>query len=187
MASKVAKLATIVENPGWNKKQKKIFGILEAALPTVMSYASGEIPVLDNHSDAQIVDELGPVKALKKAVEAAEKPHGERLKARMNGKKELVGEEYQAEIRTSTRTAINQGEVKAFIDKCDNLQIDIMKLLGAIANKQVTIPNEVFLEVPSEEVLAAGAVEEDDGTVMESNGKYFYSSTSVEALYVKEF
>ena len=164
------KLKSITENPGWNKRQKKVFATLEEALPTVMSYASGEIPVLDNHSDAQIVDELGPVKALKKAVETAEKAHSDRLKVRMAGKKKLDGEDYYAEIRASERVAINQQAVKDFIEKCDGLEIDVMRLIDVVAKKELVVPNEVFLKVIMDE----------------SNGKYFYGSTEVQALYIKE-
>lgn len=174
-----SKLNSIVENPSWNKRQKKVFTQLQEALPTVMSYASGEIPVLDNHSDAQIVDELGPVKALKKSIETAEKAHAERLKARMDGKKKLDGEDYYAEIRTSERTAINQGLVKEFIDKCDGLQVDIIALLDAIAKKEVAIPNVAFLKVLEDD--------SEDGETMESNGRHFYSTSQVPALYIKEF
>ncbi len=36
-----------------------------------MGYMNDEIPLLDNHSDAAIVDETGLVKQVKKAVEKA--------------------------------------------------------------------------------------------------------------------
>lgn len=171
MASKAQTARSIVEHPGWNKAQRGYFQDLENGLPIVMSYLSGDIPELSNHTDQQLVDETGVLKTLKKGVEKAEKAHVERLKARLDGTPKLRGEEYEASIRNQERYALHQETVKNFIGKADSLEVDLMALLDLIAKKEIALPNSVFLQ-------------EVDGVTL-SNESHFFASTGVPTLTVK--
>jgi hypothetical protein len=72
-------------NPSWTTAQKIGFNRIKDALPVALGYLSDEMPILDNHTDKMLVDEVGSLKQAKKIIEKAEKAHVERLKARMAG------------------------------------------------------------------------------------------------------
>lgn len=152
MASK-AQNESIVMNPNWTAAQRAYFYRLRDALPILMGYLSSEIPVLDNHSLEQIVDETGVLKQVKKTSEKAEKAHVERLKARMGNLDEKRGETYQAIYRGGSRIILNQEACKAAVAQFDEEGIHINRLLAAIKSGQVDLSNSpnVFLKDPVEE------------------------------------
>ena len=177
MASKSAN-ESIPMNPNWSVSQRAFFYRIRDALPILMGYLGTEIPVLDNHSNAQIVDETGVLKAVKKTAESAEKAHVERLKVKMGDADTMRGETYEAQYRGGGRVILNQGACKDLIEKADNLEVHLGRLLAAIESKQVTIPNNVFLR--DEETS-------DDGLVIppESNHPDFFTSAAGgRSLYV---
>lgn len=177
MASKVRD-DTILANPSWNKAQNRFFGKLRDALPVVMGYMNDEIPLLDNHSDAAIVDETGLVKQVKKAVEKAEKAHVERLKARLGDKDGLKGDSYEATYRGGGRIILNQEKCKEVIAAFDAEGVSITRLLAALQSGQVSLTagaSNVLLNDP------------DDDMPAESNRDVFFTSAAGgRSLYVEE-
>lgn len=173
MATKAKQADTIVAHPDWNTAQQMFFQRLRESMPTLMAYLGEEIPVLDNHSDAQLVDETGVLKKVKKTVEKAEKTHVERLKARMGNKKALSGSAYQANYKGTERTILNQGMCKELIQGFEDEGIALTRLLQAIKQGNVKLSSEAFLTDPV-----------DDDDIPESNMTSFYTTTPGNALYV---
>ena len=172
---------SITQNPNWGKAQVALFERLDAALPVVMAYMSDEIPILDNHTDAMIVDEVGDLKKVKKAVENAEKAHVERLKVRMGTKDSLKGDLYEAKFRGGGRRILNQGACKEFITQADNLNIHLGRLLAAIESGQIEVPENVGLKpekpgTSAEDPFVSGETNEDE---------FFTSAAGGRALYVE--
>jgi hypothetical protein len=162
-------------NPSWTEPQKKVHGQIAQAIDIVIPYFGPEIPVLDNHTDEMLCDELGVVKAAGKAFELAENALKERFKARLGQRKLLRATKYEATVRDSTRTALNQGKVKSFLERADEHNIDIQVLLDYVISKQVQVPNDVFFPEPKE-----GEEEEQ-----KTNISNFFSSTPVASLFVE--
>lgn len=158
-------------NPSWSDPQKKVFKAIQEATEIVIPYSGPEIPVLDNHTTTMLCDELGVVKEAKKAFEEAEKILKERFKSRMEGN-EFRGTKYLATIRPSTRVALNQGKCKELLQQFDDEGIDIQRLLAAIVEGKIQVPDDVKLIDP----------EEEGG---ESNMFKFHSSTGVSSLFVE--
>jgi hypothetical protein len=140
-----AKTQTYQENPDWTEAQRKVFHRVNRALPIALGYLSNEIPVLDNHTDAMLVDEVGGLKQALKPFKKAEAAHVERLKARIGDKDGMDGVEFKAEYRGSKRVILNQERCKETMTKWDDEGIDLDKLLAAIIERKVALPNEVFI------------------------------------------
>lgn len=176
----MSKNPTIVANPNWNAKQNTAFERLDAALPVAISYLSGEIPVLDNHTDEMLVDEVGDLKKVKKVFETAEKAHVERLKARMGDRDVLLGDIYEAKYRGSKRTILNQGLCKEVIAAFDEEGIHIQRLLAAIQSGQIKVPENVVLKP------FTNATDTEEAIPGESNFEVFHTtSDGGRALYVE--
>jgi hypothetical protein len=188
------KLPSITAKPDWNKAQMTAFERLDSALPVAMSYLSGEIPVMDNHTDEMLVDEVGDLKKAKKLLETAEKAHVELLKVRMNSKERppaededgpqygvdnLRGDIYEAKYRGSKRTILNQGLCKDTIEAFDEEGIHIQRLLAAIKAGQIQVPENV--------VLKPEAPNPDGGVIPgETNFRVFHTTADGgRSLYVE--
>lgn len=164
---------TIVAHPDWTSAQRTFFFRLKESLPILMSYLTSEIPVLDNLSDKALVDEVGVVKQIKKTAEKCEKAHVERLKARLGEKDELMGDAYHAQYRGGERIILNQEACREFIEKANEMEIHLGRLLAAIESKQVQVPNNVFLN-------------QDDPQAPEfNNPDFFTSAKGGRSLYVE--
>lgn len=171
-----SKPAAYTANPSWNKAQKDRFELIQKAIPIALSYMGSEIPVLDNHTDAMLVDEVGLLKQALKPFKDSEAAHVERLKARMGAAQEMRGDEYYAQYTGGARTILNQQACKDIIAKFEEEGIHIGRLLAAILSKQITVPNNVFLQ------------ESDKPEVPdESNDDDFYVKSGGAALYVKPY
>ncbi len=162
MASKVE---SILMNPSWNMAQQTFFKRLRDALPVFVSYLESEIPVLDNTTTEQLVDEVGLIKQVKKHCEKVEKTHAERLKARLGGE-DTRGSAFQATFRGGTRVILDQGACKALISTCDAVGFDLGKLLKALENGY---------EIPEEFRL---------GEEQKNYGDFFKESEGGMSLYV---
>lgn len=132
----------IIANPSWTRAQAIAFARIGDAIPYVISYSADEIPVLDNHSLEQLIDETGALKAAKKLVETAEKAHVERLKARLGAKDSHKGDKYEANYRGTKRTILNQGLCKEILEAYDAEGIDIRALLDEIKAGRIDITAE---------------------------------------------
>lgn len=139
------KVPTYAENPSWTEAQKKVFHRVNRALPIALGYVGNEIPVLDNHTDKMLVDEVGLLKQGLKPFKKGEAAHVERLKARIGDADSMDGDEYQAVYRGSKRVILNQEKCKETMTKWDDEGIDLDKLLAAIIERKVALPNEVFI------------------------------------------
>lgn len=133
---------SLIPNPSWTRAQTIAFGRIVDAIPYVVAYSADEIPVLDNHSLEQLIDETGALKAAKKLVETAEKAHVERLKARLGDKDGHKGDKYEANYRGSKRTILNQGLCKEILEAYDAEGIDIRALLDEIKAGRIDITAE---------------------------------------------
>ena len=160
-------------NPSWSEPQKKIHRIVNDALEVIIPYFGEEIPLLDNHTGQQVCDDLGVVKEARKAFEGVEATLKERFKPFMGQELEFRGTKYIATKRPSTRTALNQGKVKAFLAKADEEGIDLQKLLNLVIDKKISVPNDVFFAT------------NEDGELEETNTDLFNSSTDVSSLFVE--
>lgn len=140
------KLAQYSENPSWTAAMKRAYHRVQEALPIALGYLADEIPVLDNHSDKQLVDEVGLLKQAKKTIEKAEKAHVERLKARLGNQDSLTGENYKATYRGSKRVILNQGACKEVMAAFDAEEINIRKLLELVKASELLLPKEVYFE-----------------------------------------
>lgn len=178
---------TITAHPDWTNAQKTFFFKLKEALPIVMGYLADEMPVLDNTADYKIVDEVGVLKQIKKPVEAAEKTHVERLKARMGDKDNLRGSTYIAEFRGSKRVILNQEKCKELVAEFDEAEIHIGRLLAAIKSGQIQVPENVVLGEIRTEVVPDDGGEPYTVVIPETNHTdYFTTSAGGRALYVKD-
>jgi hypothetical protein len=155
-------------NPSWSEPQKRVFKDVMEAMEIVIPYSGAEIPSLDNHSPEQICDDLGVVKAAKKAIEKVEKILTERFKPRMGALLEMRGTRYIATKRLSERTALDQGKVKELLVAADNAGLDLDALLTSLQKDQFTVPDELK------------QMRDED-----SNTYTFYLTTDVSALYVE--
>lgn len=176
---------SIVAHPDWTGAQRTFFFRLKEALPILMGYLGEEIPVLDNTTDNQLVDEVGVLKQVKKTAEKAEKTHVERLKSRIGDKDSMRGGAYEATYRGSKRIILNQDACKELIQKANDLEINLGRLMAAIESKQISIPNNVFLgEV--EKTIAPEDSEPYTVTVPETNDTDFFSTAAGgRSLYVE--
>lgn len=138
----------IVENPGWSLAQRTFFQRLQNGLPVLMGYLGEEIPVLDNHSNQQIVDETGLLKQIKKTTEKAEKAHVERLKSRIGDQDSMRGSSFKATYRGSSRVILKQEAAKELVDLCDSEGIHIGRLMAAIKSGRIdlSMAEDVFLK-----------------------------------------
>lgn len=160
-------------NPSWSEPQKKVFNQIQEATAIAIPYFGEDIPALDNHTPVMVCDELGVIKAVRKMFDQVEETLKERFKPMMGKELEFRGSKYVAEKRPSTRTALNQGKVKTFLQQADDEGIDLQKLLDAVIEKKVTVPNDVFFET------------DEEGELKETNTNLFNSSTPVSSLFVE--
>lgn len=176
MASRAGKVNTsIAAHPDWGVAQNTLFARIAAAVPIALGYAGNEIPVLDNHTNEQLVDETGALKQAKKIFDKAEKTHVERLKARIGHLDNCTGDAYVASFRGGSRVILNQEKCKEFIEECNQEGIHIGRLLEALKSGQLDLPTECILRDP---------VGEDEAG--ESNNVDFYTtSAGGRALYVE--
>ena len=153
-------------NPSWSEPQKKVFNAINEARDLAIPHFGEEIPGLGNLTPNQLCDQIGVVKEARKAMDTVEKTLIARFKPQME-EKELRGSKYIATKRSAPRVALNQKAVKEdLLERADELGVDIERLLDAVADKKVKVPDNVLLD------------EE------ESNMKDFHSSTDVETLRV---
>jgi hypothetical protein len=167
-------------NPSWTTAQKIGFNRIKDALPVALGYLSDEMPILDNHTDKMLVDEVGSLKQAKKILEKAEKAHVERLKARMGGADSLKGDAYEATYRGGGRVILNQEACKELIQEATDEGIHLKRLLAAIKAGQIELPQNVLLKdmQPATETEAA--------IPQETNGPDFFTTAAGgRALYVE--
>jgi hypothetical protein len=138
------KLQSYTANPSWTEPQIKKWDQVQLALPIALGYV-GDIPVLDNHSDADLIDEVGVLKQAKKCIEVAEKAHVERLKARMGNQDKLFGSSYVATYRGGSRIILNQEKCKEVITAFDEEGIHLERLLAALKSGQIQVPDNIKL------------------------------------------
>lgn len=154
-------------NPSWTEPQKRVHKEVLEGLELLIPYFGAEIPVLDNHTTEQMCDELGVVKAGLKAFETVEKVIKERFKARLGGLKEMRGTRYEATVRDSERTALNQGKVGLLLGAADSIGLDLNRLLSKIEQGEFEVPADLALEK------------------YVSNEEAFFNTTPVATLTVK--
>jgi hypothetical protein len=173
-----SKQPTFTAHPDWSEAQLKAWKRVQIALPIALGYVGSEIPVLDNHTNVMLVDEVGVLKKAKKCLETAEKAHVERLKARMGDADEMGGTEYIATFRGSKRVILKQDACKEAVQKFDDVGVHIGRLLAAIESGQIQIPENVQLQ--------ADATREDWPNGFETNDSDFYTtSAGGRSLYVE--
>lgn len=160
-------------HPSYSKGQYQAYMKAQEALPIALSYLAEEIPVLDNHTDAQLVDEVGVLKQAKKTFEKAEKAHVERLKARMGDRDDLTGGLYKAQYRGTKRVILNQEACKALVEQFDEEGIHLGRLLNAIKSGQLQVPQNCFLVDPAEEGVAP-ELNHDDFFTTAAGGRSLY-------------
>jgi hypothetical protein len=181
-------------NPSWTTAQKIGFNRIKDALPVALGYLSDEMPILDNHTDKMLVDEVGSLKQAKKILEKAEKAHVERLKARMAGIKlplkegeeqkygadSLKGDAYEATYRGGGRVILNQEACKELIQEATDEGIHLKRLMAAIKAGQIELPQNVLLKDMQPATGTEAAIPQ------ETNGPDFFTTAAGgRALYVE--
>lgn len=178
MASKA--LDSIVANPNWKAPQRTFFHRLRDALPVLMGYLEEEIPVMDNHTIQQVVDETGLLKQVKKTAEKAEKAHVERLKARMGDRDSQRGEAFEAVYRGSSRVILNQEKCKEVVAMLDEEGVHLGRLISALKSGQLACPDNVLLQDET------GSPGQPDFVPAETNRDTFYTTAAGgRSLYVE--
>lgn len=181
MASK-----SVIPNPAWSLAQNAGWDRVQEALPIALGYLGEDIPVLDNHSDKQLVDEVGVLKQAKKIVEKAEKAHVERLKFRLGSADGLKGDVYEATYRGGGRVILNQEACKEIVAAYEEEGVHLKRLLAAIKSGQVTLPENVILGYKKETIDLGDGTPPTEVQVPESNNTDFFTTAAGgRSLYVE--
>jgi hypothetical protein len=133
-------------HPDWSEAQKAKFKVVQEALDIAIPYHGQEIPRLDNNSREQVCDQLGVVKQAAKVLEKAENTLKERFKPLLGDDTELRTSRYEATLKGSVRTALNQGLCKELLAAADGAGLDLNKLMVALGEGQFTVPNGCELD-----------------------------------------
>ena len=94
---------------------------LDAATDSCIAYAAREIPALGNLTPEGLTEELGRLNEARKAVEKTEKIVRGRLDALLAGKKKCRSDNFEYEVKSQTRTALNQGKAKEVLAEIGQL------------------------------------------------------------------
>ena len=184
-------------DPNWTDTQKRIWTEGQKALDTIVSYSGREVPALSQgHTATAMLDETGPVHYLNKMAEKTVNTMKERLKALLPMVKDsagrdteqkvkaLVGDRYKMEVRTSERSALNQGAAKAFLEKLGDIQPD--RLLSFLKE----MPQEDYNKLLTKEVQVT--IDPKDGTepyVQKTREKNCiqscWSTATIDATYIE--
>jgi hypothetical protein len=128
-------------HPDWSEAQKKKHKVVLEALDIAIPYHGQEIPRLDNNSREQVCDQLGVVKEAAKVLEKAENTLKERFKPLMGSDTELRTSRYEATLKGSVRTALDQGLCKELLSAADGAGLDLAKLMHRLNDDNFVVPD----------------------------------------------
>lgn len=100
-----------------NDSQRKAKRVIDLATDTVISYLAKEVPPLGNLTPEGMVEDLGRLNEARKAMEKTEKILKERLKSMEGFKPEITSDNYKMTLEDRSRTALNQGKAKEYLEQ----------------------------------------------------------------------